>query len=188
MVLSRLLWLVWVACLPLFWLVARRLVESAGYPSQTKQGAVLLVTCFIAIAIPLVFYHIKEQRVRRSGIRRVDAMSGDEFERYLADIFLRAGFKVEQTGAGADYGADLLIKRDGQLLVVQAKRYSGAVGVSAVQQASAARSHYDAQGAMVATNSRFTRQARNLARTNDVQLWDRGVLFDVATGRKTISR
>ena len=147
-----------------------------------------MLACFMAIAVPLVVYHLREQRIRRSGIRRVDAMNGQEFEGYLADIFLRAGFGVERTGASADYGADLLISRDGRTMVVQAKRYNGAVGVAAVQQAAAAQAHYQAQGAMVVTNSRFTRQARGLAGTNDVQLWDRGVLFDVATGRKTISR
>lgn len=186
--LRRLLWLAWAACLPLYWLAAHYLFELLGHRPADSRGAVIVLAGFIAIAMGLVFHHIKEQRIRRSGIRQVDAMNGAQFEAWLAALFTRSGYKVEGTGGGADYGADLLISRDSAVIVVQAKRYHGAVGVSAVQQAAAARSYYEAQGAMVITNSRFTRQAHALAQSNGVQLWDRGVLFDVAMGRKTISR
>jgi restriction system protein len=60
------------------------------------------------------------------------------------------------------------------------------VGVAAVQQAAAARPHYDADGAMVVTNTTFTAQAVTLAASTDVVLWDRGdIAAELLSGRGT---
>jgi restriction system protein len=50
------------------------------------------------------------------------------------------------------------------------------VGVKAIQEAVAAKGYYDCTHAIVVTNSRYTRQAMQLARTNGVELWDRSRL------------
>lgn len=178
-------WLAWPAATWAgLWLALGRL----GLAERQRLGLSLAGALFLAIAIPLVFHHIKQQRFHRSGVGLIDQMDGQTFERYLAGIFRRAGYGVKTTAQSGDYGADLLISRDGQTTVVQAKRHQGAVGVAAVQQAAAARQHYGAELAMVVASSRFSRQARLLAQSNDIELWDRRILCDVATGRKTIRR
>jgi len=45
--------------------------------------------------------------------------------------------------------------------------------VKAIEEAVAAKGHYSCQKAMVVTNSYFTEQAKRLAASNDVALWDR---------------
>jgi hypothetical protein len=61
---------------------------------------------------------------------------------------------------------------------VQAKRWSQSVGPGAVQEVVASRAHYGAHRAIVVTNSNFTKAAIELARSNDVEMWDRSRLID----------
>jgi restriction system protein len=115
----------------------------------------------------------REGLVRRRGLGAADVMSGEEFEDWLAALFRTAGWRVRHTRATGDFGADLILGRGGEEVVVQAKRQGRPVGVAAVQQAATARLHYGAGHAMVVTNATFTPAALALAKTNDVLLWDR---------------
>ena len=86
------------------------------------------------------------------------------------------GYKVKTTPRTNDYGADLILTKDGDKIVVQAKRWNDPVGNSAVQEVVAAKAYYKANRAMVVTNSYFTSNARSLAHVNNVELWDRSNL------------
>ena len=77
-----------------------------------------------------------------------------------------------------DYGADLILEKDGRKIVVEAKRYSKDVGISAVQEIAAAMPHYQADEAWIVTNRDFTEAASNLAKSNDVKLVNRTQLID----------
>lgn len=74
---------------------------------------------------------------------------------------------------------ELLKRADIMSGTVQAKRYSKSVGIKAVQEALGAVKHYNASKAIVITNSKFTQDARELADSNDVELWDRATLFEI---------
>jgi len=71
--------------------------------------------------------------------------------------------------------------------VVQAKRQTRPVGVAAVQQAAAARPHYDADSAMVVTNTTFTAQAITLAASAGVVLWDREDVVRQLLGTRSVA-
>ena len=120
-----------------------------------------------------VVWLIRERRLARSGISEIDRMDGITFERRLAHLFASRGYRVEQTRARGDYGADLVLEKDGARTVVQAKRWKKNVGVKAVQEAVAARPMYRCDYSMVVTNRYFTEQASRLARANGVRLWNR---------------
>lgn len=122
-------------------------------------------------------------KVRRSGITEIDLMSGIDFEQRLYFLFRNLGYKSELTAEGADFGADLIIERNGIRTVVQAKRLAKPVGVSAIQQAVAAKGLYDCETAMVVTNSHFTTPAIRLAETNEVTLWERSDLIRALSKR-----
>ena len=100
-------------------------------------------------------------------------MTGPEFEEYLAAHFDNLGYKVEHIGQTGDYGADLILYRDGVSIVVQAKRYQDKVGVKAVQEVISAKEYYECDSAMVVTNSYFTPNAIQMATQCNVELWDR---------------
>ena len=100
-------------------------------------------------------------------------MTGEEFENLLKAHFEDIGYKVELTPKSNDYGADLVLKDNREKIVVQAKRYKNKVGNKAVQEIVSAKPFYSADKAMVVTNSFYTKNATNLARANDVILWNR---------------
>ncbi len=99
-------------------------------------------------------------------------LSGLEFEAFLKELFELLGYSVIQTKASGDQGADLILKLDNIKTVVQAKRYSGNVSNTAIQEVAAARKHYKCDKAMVVTTGKFTKSAIQLAISNEVELWD----------------
>ena len=71
-----------------------------------------------------------------------------------------------------DQGADLLLSKSVQKVVVQAKKYSNKVTNKAIQEVFAAKAYYNAEKAIVVTSSSFTDSAIQLALSNDVELLD----------------
>jgi len=136
-----------------------------------------LWSIIIALALgKLAFQLWEKQKLAKSGIADIDQMSGKTFEKYLEVLFEKLGYRVERTRYIGDYGADLVTAKDGVKTVIQAKRYKSKAGVKAIQEAVAAKGYYDCSKAMVVTNSFFTLQAIELARRNQVELWDRNKL------------
>ncbi|MBY7740146.1 restriction endonuclease [Paenibacillus polymyxa] len=121
----------------------------------------------------------RTERLKRSGIAQIDKMDGFQFEHYLGHLFRSQGYKAEVTRAAGDFGADLILSKDKKRIVVQAKRYSKNVGLKAVQEVQSARAHYRANGAWVVTNSSFTAQAYELAKSNNVRLISRDELVEM---------
>lgn len=150
---------------------------------------VLAFLCLAAGAIAAIGSRRARARIALRSVPAavIDAMDGTTFEHFCAEILSADGYHVTHMGRPGDYGADLILADHSGRTVVQAKRYSGNVGVDAVQQAVAARGHYSANGAIVLTNSHFTTPARTLAQSNDVALWDRSALFSLA-GRASAAR
>lgn len=113
----------------------------------------------------------------RSGVgmtlAKVDTLSGVDFELFCGQLLANNGYKVETTKASGDYGADLVLYGNNKKIVVQTKRYSKNIGVSAVQEIVSAKPMYNADESWVITNQYFTKNAINLARANNVQLIDR---------------
>jgi restriction system protein len=105
-------------------------------------------------------------------------MSGEDFEARLLVLFRGLGYAAELTPAQGDFGADLILTRDGVRTAVQAKRHTRRIGNAAVQQALAGREHYGCQRAIVVTSSYFTEAARRQAASARVELWDRDRLTE----------
>lgn len=120
------------------------------------------------------------RRFQKAGMLDVDRFTGRQFEQYLQFLFEKLGFKTTLTPPQGDFGADLILERDGLRTAVQAKRFAGTVGVEAVQQVVAAMPFYECNRAIVVTNSYFSKRAKELAKANQVELWDRKKLTRVA--------
>ena len=102
----------------------------------------------------------------------IDALEGRAFERFLAAMLRKMGYEAELT-PHFDYGADIVLVREGERIAVQVKRVSKLVGADAVRAVVAAKPMYGCTGSMVITNHRFSSPAKQLAKGNDVELWDR---------------
>ncbi|HEY9267462.1 MAG TPA: restriction endonuclease [Mycobacterium sp.] len=92
-----------------------------------------------------------------------DAMSGTEFEDYVARIARSCGVPVIMTSITGDWGVDLIVGHRPNRLAVQCKRLSRPVGAGAVQEVVAGAPMQDCTQTMVVTNHEFTPAARKLA-------------------------
>jgi len=121
----------------------------------------------------------KDLELRRTGrslnvtMQQVDAMNPYNFEKLLGMIYEAQGYRVEVTPKSGDQGADVILERAGERVVLQAKLYGQPVGNHAVQEVNSAKNHYRCHRAIVVSNNTFTRAAMELARTNNVELVDR---------------
>lgn len=104
------------------------------------------------------------------NVASVDELTGIEFETAVASLYERAGYTVRLTTASGDFGVDVLVNKGTELLAIQVKRYKGNVGVRAVQEVASGALYYKATTAIVITNSFFTKQAKELAKSLRVTL------------------
>lgn len=159
-----------------------------GTYSLTKSWQASLVVGFLGvvgiIVLMVIIQQKRAERLKRSGIAEIDKMDGVQFEHYLGHLFRSQGYRAEVTKAAGDYGADLVISKDGKRIVVQAKRYKKNVGLKAVQEVQGAKAHYRANGAWVVTNSNYTEQAYQLAKSNGVRLIARDELVEMLLAMK----
>lgn len=104
----------------------------------------------------------------------VPVMDGETYESYVGYKLAFGGWsEVTYTPLTGDYGADIIANdKDGKKTCIQCKRYENSVGVEAVQEVLAAKQYYNAERAIVATNSVLTSQAHNMAQKTGVELWE----------------
>ncbi len=100
--------------------------------------------------------------------------TGIDYERHCMSRINACGWKTEMTRASGDFGVDLIAQRENSVntlrVAVQCKRYSGAVGVDAVQQVHTGRDFYEAEHAVVISTMGYTRAAKALASRIGVEL------------------
>lgn len=98
-------------------------------------------------------------------------MNGYEYEEACARYLRKKGFKdVQVTQASRDQGADILARRKKEKYAVQCKYYAKPVGNKAVQEVYAAKTFYGCDRALVMSNATFTKGAKELAESLDVEL------------------
>ncbi|MGI2294194.1 restriction endonuclease [Paenibacillus sp. GXUN7292] len=158
----------------------------------TKSVAVAAISAGVIIGlyigIVIVVNQSRTERLKKSGIAEIDKMDGRRFEIYLSHLFKAHGYNVQVTQAAGDFGADLVISKNGKKIIVQAKRYSKNVGIKAVQEAQAAIAHYGAHEAWVVSNSDYTEAAYSLAKSNGVRLVNREKLIEMILALNPESR
>lgn len=145
---------------------------------------------FLLIAAIKIGYEIYQfYKLSKAGMFEIDKMTGEQFEERLRILFTNLGYKATRTSSDRvrpDYGADLVIEKDGVRTVVQAKRHNKLIGEDAVRDAYSARNIYGCTEAMVVTNSNFTKMAWRLARSDNVKLWPRNYLVKVLLTEKSL--
>lgn len=153
---------------------------------MTKVLQKELIFIMIIVLAMVIFWinktlvaYLKQKKYLNCGIHEIDKMEGIEFEQYLKAHFQKLGYHVTTTKTTGDYGADLLLKKGKEVTVVQAKRYQSKIGIKAVQEVIGARGYYHASRGLVVTNSYFTKNAFQLAKANQIELWDRNKLIEV---------
>lgn len=144
--------------------------------TQVSSGLALLIVIILVPSLAAFFILRRRRRNRAArvlvemGVQNLDSMDGISFEHFLEALFARLGYESEATQASGDYGVDVLIRKKGRRIAVQAKHYSSPVGLSAVQEVHTGMKYYKADEAWVVTNNDFTKAARELADSTGVKL------------------
>ncbi|MFD5124027.1 restriction endonuclease [Streptomyces sp. NPDC058385] len=132
----------------------------------------------------------EEEKARELSMTQVDALSWQDFERYVADLCRRDGCtQVVVSGKSGDLGADVVgYLSDGRKLVVQCKKYAPQRSVSSDDMqkfVGTARLEHGADVALFVTTCRtFTKAALGLALRQDIVALHRDLLGAWAKGAR----
>jgi restriction system protein len=114
-------------------------------------------------------------------IDELNALSPDQFEHYVADVFRAKGYKVKVRGGTGDLGVDLeVFAAPGKKAVVQCKRYQSTVGAKTVRELYGTLRHERAAHAFLVTSAEISSSARSWAREKPLTLIDGTTLVSIA--------
>jgi restriction system protein len=129
--------------------------------------------------IPAPIAALNSWRKRRllgsqKGIDSIRALGWREFEELVGEAYRRQGYNVaENVTAGPDEGIDLVLKKDGGLVLVQCKQWRSAkVGVNIVRELLGVMTAKDATSGILITSGMFTQEAKNFAAGKPIDLVD----------------
>lgn len=110
---------------------------------------------------------------------RFHNLSPAEFESFITYLFRKDGYEIEENAPKGDLAHILIARKDDQKLVIKPLRLPAdqLVGLSEIQNATAARTFYESDQSWIITTSGFSEQARDLAEETDIELWDWDALY-----------
>jgi hypothetical protein len=155
------------------------LFEKFGLESNNEEIRRILTECIEENALDEFENNLGIENEK--NLKDFSNLNGHQFEDYLKEVFSILGYQVLRTKLSGDQGADLIIKKDDEKTVVQAKKYFGSVTNKAIQEVVASKKHYGAEKSMVVTTGTFTKSAIELAKSNKVELWDKNKLNEIIT-------
>jgi restriction system protein len=162
-------------------------------PPMVKAGVVGMITiALFAIAVISALRAWSNRRMleAQTGLDSLCELPSKRFEDLLAEAYRRQGYKVEETlGGGADGGVDLVLRRDGKIILVQCKRWKGKpVPVQTVRELYGVLHDRGASAAKLVATTRFTPEAITFARGKPIELLDSDALLELLRGVQTSGR
>ena len=138
------------------------------------------------LLIPAPIAALNSWRKRRlldsqKGIDSIRALGWREFEELVGEAYRRQGYAVvDNTTAGPDEGIDLVLKKDGGLVLVQCKQWkSTKVGVNIARELLGVMSAKHATSGILITSGVFTQEAKNFAADKPIDLVDGTQLLEL---------
>ena len=110
----------------------------------------------------------------QKGLETIRSISWQEFEELIGEAYRRKGYSVTETGGGgADGGVDLVLRKDGDKLLVQCKHWKIVkVGVKVVRELYGVVAAEGATGGIVISSGTFTQEAKDFAKDKPLELVD----------------
>jgi restriction system protein len=173
-----------------FWLVYRHLLRPDWLVSASPllleligllQSAAVLTVAFLLAMVMWRAWRHSNTAGHSMTIADLYALSPGAFERFVADLFRKKGYKVAVRGRSGDHGVDLEITRDEmRWAIVQCKRYRNPIGPDIVRELFGTMIHEHAQHAFLVTTAEITPAARGWASNKPMTLIDGRTLLQIA--------
>jgi restriction system protein len=127
---------------------------------------------FLAAISALRSWRVKAQLGNQCSRDSLAALPWKDFEDVTGELFRRQGYSVEESlGGGADGGVDLRLRRNGELTLVQCKRWkSKKIGEPIVRELLGAIAAERADHGILVTTSTCTKDAHRFARAHGISL------------------
>lgn len=160
----------------------------AGQMGRTfaYYGQYILPLLFLSGALASFFKQRKRKNlVRIAGSGKTNDPLHDinwkDFELLVSEVFRMRGFTVmENDSGGADGGIDLVLKKDGEIFLVQCKQWRAyKVSVSVVRELLGVMVTKGAAGGFVVTSGIFTSEAQSFAKGQNIELIDGSMLAEM---------
>jgi restriction system protein len=156
-------------------------------------GQYVLPFVFLVGAVVSAFNTLKRKKLYDGALsskaeKPLQNYSWQEFELLIGEHFRRQGYRVEETKGGADGGVDLILRRNGEIHLVQCKQWKAyKVGVKIVRELLGVMVGVGATGGFVITSGEFTQDAMEFSSANNIVLLDGKALQRVVASqsRKT---
>ena len=152
-------------------------------------GWVAVVAALVVATVLIVWFSIRRATLSTPkaqdlylGLQNVGAMTGGQFEVFMAQVLRALGYSTTVFGGSGDQGVDIIaVAKDGKV-AVQCKNYKKRVGNKPVQEVYAGSRHHRCDHAWVIAPAGYTKGAHDLAQSVGV------LLFDADSIRKWIKR
>jgi restriction system protein len=144
-------------------------------PAGTEQAAAEVVALRQAIREGRERTERLRTQARRAELKlaQLTSLSPETFEEFVAELFEALGYDVEQTGGSGDEGADLRLRRNDLLAVVQCKyNKRSVVGSPELQRFLGTMHHTRSHKGFFVTTSTFSLAAEKFVADHPIELID----------------
>jgi restriction system protein len=169
----------WVSALLAF--LAYALLPGILPTPMVKGGLVGVIALgLLALSAISALRSLKNRRLLNAqiGLESLRNLPSKDFEDIVAEAYRREGYKVEEIlGGGADGGVDLRLRKDGQVILVQCKRWKNRpVPVEIAREMFGVMMHEHATGAKIVATTAFSPDAIAFAKGKPLELVDSNAL------------
>ena len=153
--------------------MSSNMIATKGEYLLYLYGSAFAAIVYLYVNIrPRKFFPSKRRLCKYKRSKALKKLSWDAFEVLCADYFEASGWRVEMREKnGADGGIDLRLYKRNKFYLVQCKRYKDAVvGVKTVREMYGLVHESSADGAIIVTSSRFSKDAVTFASDKPIEL------------------
>jgi restriction system protein len=161
--------------------------ELSGKAYAPLAWAVLGICWVAALASYIGTKRRRRLLETQTGLESIRSLSWRQFELLVGEAFRRQGYAVQETGlGGADGGIDLVLRKGGEVTLVQCKRWrTQRVDVRVVREMFGLLAHHQASAVKIIAVGAYTAEAQSFAAGKPIELISGDALLELVRGAQT---
>ena len=161
--------------------------------AKISPTVALPLSMLLLFPAPIAYFNSRRKQKllnKQTDLESIKALSWKEFEELVGEAYRRKGYSVvENHAVGSDGGIDLRLSKDGNLFLVQCKRWkTEKVDVRVVREMYGLMTAERASGAIIVTSGLFTQDARIFAEDKPIDMIEGNQLMELIRSVRSSSR